>query len=85
MNQTVSISVSNYHIPNYLKQFISVVFTCTVTVFHKDVTDNQLGTCALHGSSSGITSNSSSAFQPDNESGLDNSTDIESIPVVESE
>jgi len=34
------------------------VFTCTVTVFHKDVTDNQLGTCALHGSSSGSESSS---------------------------
>lgn len=35
-----------------------MVFTCTVTVFHKDVTANQLGTCALHGSSSGTESSS---------------------------
>ena len=35
-----------------------MVFTCTVTVFHKDVTANQIGTCALHGSSSGTESSS---------------------------
>ena len=35
-----------------------MVFTCTVTVFHKDVTANQIGTCPLHGSSSGTESSS---------------------------
>ena len=76
MNRTVS---EKSFLEWILTFVFSVVFTCTVTVFHKDVTDNQLGTCPLHGSASGSANNSSSILEPDNESALDNSTVIESV------
>ena len=61
-----------------------MVFTCTVTVFHKDVTANQLGTCALHGSSSGseASSEASSAISSSEGSELPASEDNTDIVTV---
>ena len=62
-----------------------MVFTCTVTVFHKDVTANQLGTCALHGSSSGTESSSDIASSETETAEQPASEDNTDIAVARSE